>query len=103
MLHGNLVGYLLVSFTLFMIGLLTILLRRSFLLQFMGIELMLNAANIALLAFGQWRAEAVHASIYYLFIIGIAACEAAVGLALIVELYRLKSSTDSDQQSSLRN
>jgi len=52
---GGLQGYLLVGFLLFVIGLMTVLLRRSFLLQFMGIELMLNAINIILLAFGKWQ------------------------------------------------
>lgn len=54
---GGLQGYLLVGFLLFVIGLMTVLLRRSFLLQFMGIELMLNAINIILLAFGKWQGE----------------------------------------------
>ena len=96
-------GYLLVGFLLFVIGLMTVLLRRSFLLQFMGIELMLNAINIILLAFGKWQGGAPTASIVYLFIIGVAACEAAIGLALIVELYRLKNTTDADQHSTLRH
>ncbi|MFM1773896.1 MAG: NADH-quinone oxidoreductase subunit NuoK [Holophagaceae bacterium] len=100
---GGLQGYLLVGFLLFVIGLMTVLLRRSFLLQFMGIELMLNAINIILLAFGKWQGGAPTASIFYLFIIGVAACEAAIGLALIVELYRLKNTTDADQHSTLRH
>lgn len=57
---GGLQGYLLVGFLLFVIGLMTVLLRRSFLLQFMGIELMLNAINIILLAFGKWQRGSPH-------------------------------------------
>ena len=95
LLHGSLQLYVLVALLLFVIGLATVLLRRTLLMQFMGIELMLNAANLALLAFSRYRGGDVQGTVFYLFIIGAAACEAAVGLALVVTLHRLPRSTDS--------
>jgi NADH-quinone oxidoreductase subunit K len=71
-------------------------------MQFMGVELMLNAANVALLAFARFRNGDVQATTFYLFIIAVAACEAAVGLALIVGIHRHRKTTDSDRADSLR-
>ena len=102
LLHGSLQLYVLVALLLFVIGLATVLLRRTMLLQFMGIELMLNAANVALLAFARYRGGDVQGTAFYLFIIGVAACEAAVGLALVVALHRLRGSTDSDRADLLK-
>lgn len=102
LLHGSLQGYILVALLLFVIGLATVLIRRSLLIQFMGIELMLNAANVALLAFARYRGGDVQGTVFYLFIIAVAACEAAVGLALVVALYRHRRTTDSDSASALR-
>jgi len=101
-LCGGLAGYILVALLLFVIGLATILTRRSLLIQLMGMELMLNAANVALLAFGRFRGGGAEATAFYLFIIAVAACEAAVGLALVVALYRQRGTTDSDRADSLR-
>ncbi|WP_005031619.1 NADH-quinone oxidoreductase subunit NuoK [Holophaga foetida] len=102
LLHGSLQGYILVALLLFVIGLATVLIRRSLLIQFMGIELMLNAANVALLAFARYRGGDVQGTVFYLFIIAVAACEAAVGLALVVALYRHRRTTDSDRADALR-
>ncbi|HNX93898.1 MAG TPA: NADH-quinone oxidoreductase subunit NuoK [Holophaga sp.] len=101
-LTGNLAGYILVALLLFVIGLGTVLTRRSLIIQFMGVELMLNAANVALLAFGRFRQQAAEATTFYLFILAVAACEAAVGLALVVALFRLRGTTDSDRADSMR-
>jgi NADH-quinone oxidoreductase subunit K len=101
-LQGNLQGYILVALLLFIIGLLTVLLRRTLLIQFMGVELMLNAANVALLAFARHRGGDVQGTVFYLFIIAVAACEAAVGLALVVGLFRHRQSTDSDRADALK-
>lgn len=100
--HGNLAAYLLVGLLLFVIGLATVLVRRTFLLQFMGIELMLNAANLVLLAFARTRGGDVQGTVFYLFIIGVAACEAAVGLALVIALHRHRGTTDADRADSLK-
>jgi NADH-quinone oxidoreductase subunit K len=102
LLSGGLHGYLAVAFLLFAIGLATVLLRRTLLMQFMGIELMLNAANVALLAFARWRGGDVSGTVFYLFIIGVAACEAAIGLALVIGLHRMRETTDADRASSLK-
>lgn len=102
LLHGTLHAYLWVAFLLFIIGLSVVLLRRSLLVQFMGVELMLNAANVALLAFARWRGGDAEASSFYLFIIALAACEAAVGLALVVALHRHRQTTDSDLIDQLK-
>ncbi len=100
--QGSLQAYVLVALLLFVIGLATVLLRRTLLMQFMGIELMLNAANVALLAFARYRGGDVQGTVFYLFIIGVAACEAAIGLALVVTLHRLRGSTDSDRADLLK-
>ncbi|HJW72267.1 MAG TPA: NADH-quinone oxidoreductase subunit NuoK [Geothrix sp.] len=101
-LNGGLQGYLVVALLLFFLGLATVLLRRTLLLQFMGVELMLNAANVVLLAFARFRGGDAQAMVFYLFIIAVAACEAAVGLALIIGLYRHRDTTDSDRAASLK-
>lgn len=102
LLHGGIQGYLLVAFLLFAIGLYTVLSRRTVLVQFMGVELMLNAANVALLAFARLRGGDVQGTVFYLFIVAVAACEAAVGLALVVGLFRHRQTTDSDRADALK-
>ncbi|HLO66018.1 MAG TPA: NADH-quinone oxidoreductase subunit NuoK [Holophaga sp.] len=101
-LQGNLQGYLMVALLLFVIGLFIVLSRRTLLIQFMGVELMLNAANVALLAFARARGNDVQGTVFYLFIIAVAACEAAVGLGLVVGLFRLRQTTDSDRADALK-
>ena len=82
--------YLLLSALLFAIGLAGALTRRSAILVLIGIELMLNAANLNFIAF--WRygpnPQALTGIIFVIFSIGVAAAEAAVGLALIISIYR---------------
>ena len=102
LLHGSLQAHIFVALLLFVIGLATVLLRRSLLMQFMGVELMLNAANVALLAFARYRGGDVQGTAFYLFIIAVAACEAAVGLALVVALFRHRQTTDSDRADTLK-
>jgi NADH-quinone oxidoreductase subunit K len=102
MLQGSLQAYVLVAFLLFVIGLFIVLSRRSVLVQFMGVELMLNAANVALLAFARFRGGDAQGMVFYLFIIAVAACEAAVGLALVVGFFRHRQTTDSDRADALK-
>jgi NADH:ubiquinone oxidoreductase subunit K len=94
-----LTGCLLVSSVLFAVGLAGALTRRNTILVLVGIELMLNAANINFVAF--WRfgphPEAMTGMIFVLFAIGVAAAEAAVGLALILAVYRHAKTTDLSQ------
>ena len=91
-----LAGCLLVSSLLFSVGLAGALTRRSTILVLVGIELMLNAANLNFVAF--WRfgphPEALTGIVFVLFSIGVAAAEAAVGLALILAVYRHNRTTD---------
>lgn len=91
-----LAGCLLVSSLLFAVGLAGALTRRNSILMLVGIELMLNAANLNFVAF--WRfglhPEAMTGIVFVLFSIGIAAAEAAVGLALILAVYRHTHTTD---------
>lgn len=97
-------SYLLVSAILFAIGLAGALVRRNAILVLIGIELMLNAANLNFIAF--WRygphPEALTGVMFALFSIGVAAAEAAVGLALIIAVYRHFHTTDLDRIDSMR-
>lgn len=96
--------YLLVAALLFATGLAIALTRRNAILVLVGIELMLNAANLNFIAF--WRygphPEALTGMMFAIFSIGIAAAEAAVGLALIIAVYRHYKTTDLDQINSMR-
>lgn len=79
--------YLVVSTILFCLGLLGVIVRRNLLIIYMGLELMLNAANLALVAFSRFN-DNLDGQVFVFFIITVAAAEVAVGLALIVALYR---------------
>ncbi len=83
-------GYLLLSALLFAIGLAGALIRRNAIVVLIGIELMLNAANLNFIAFWRYgaRTEANIGVVFVLFAIGVAAAEAAVGLALIISIFR---------------
>jgi len=83
--------YLVVSVALFCLGLLGVLVRRNLLVIYMGLELMLNAANLALVAFSRFNNNP-DGQVFVFFIITVAAAEVAVGLALIVALYRKRQS-----------
>ena len=97
-------AYLLIAALLFSIGLAGALTRRNTILVLIGIELMLNAANLNFIAF--WRfgpnPEKVTGIIFALFSIGVAAAEAAVGLALIISIYRHYKTANVDQMDSLK-
>ena len=99
-----LASYLLVSALLFSTGLAGALTRRNAILVLVGIELMLNAANLNFIAF--WRygpnPEALTGIMFAIFAIGVAAAEAAVGLALIISIYRHYKTTNLDQIDSMR-
>jgi len=93
--------FILLSATLFTLGVLGVLVRRNALVVFMSIELMLNAANLALVAFAQAR-QSLGGQIIVFFVITVAAAEVAVGLALLVAIFRTKRTTDIDEISTLR-
>ena len=93
--------YIILSAILFTLGVVGVLTRRNSLIIFMSIELMLNAANLAFVAFS----SVIHSftgQIFVFFVIAVAAAEVAVGLALIVEIFKSKRSIDVDQMSSLK-
>ncbi|MDC4203687.1 MAG: NADH-quinone oxidoreductase subunit NuoK [Candidatus Manganitrophus sp.] len=93
--------YVIVSTVMFVIGLIGVLIRKNFLIILYAIELMLNAGNINLVAFSR-HFESVNGQIISLFIITIAAAEAAVGLAIIIVLFRKKATTNVDEISLLK-
>lgn len=93
--------YLALSIILFTIGTLGVLTRRNPIVIFMSIELMLNAANLVFIAFARTY-QNVGGQIFVFFVMTVAAAEVAVGLALIVAIFRLRSSIDIDQINTLK-
>ena len=96
--------YLLFSALLFAIGLAGALTRRNAIIVLLGIELMLNAANINFIAFWRFseRPEALAGVMFVIFAIAIAAAEAAVGLAIIISIFRHKKSVNLQDINLLR-
>ncbi|MGD8404117.1 MAG: NADH-quinone oxidoreductase subunit NuoK [Anaerolineales bacterium] len=93
--------YIALSAILFTIGALGVLIRRNALIIFMSVELMLNAANVAFVAFANTYGQ-LSGQIIVFFVIAVAAAEVAVGLALIVAIFKTKQSIDVDAMSSLK-
>jgi len=93
--------YLFVSALLLCIGLFGVVLRRSLLVIYMSLELMLNAANLALVAFSRFNNN-LDGQVMVFFIITVAAAEVAVGLALIVALYRKRQSAHVEDLASMK-
>jgi NADH-quinone oxidoreductase subunit K len=99
--------YLMVSGVLFVIGFAGVMLRRNVIIILMSLELMLNAANLSLVAFSRFRVGPTglpdyNAQVFVFFIITVAAAEVAVGLAILVALYRARQTTDVNDISSLK-
>ena len=93
--------YIFLSAILFAIGALGVLVRRNALIIFMSVELMLNSANLAMVAFSSVL-QSFSGQIFVFFVIAVAAAEVAVGLALIVEIFKSKRSIDVDQMNSMK-
>ena len=93
-------AYLMLSGTLFAVGLIGVIVRRNMITVLMCIELMLNAVNINLIAFS-YRLANLEGQIFAIFVICIAAGEAAVGLAIIIQLYRLRNTINVDEVRTL--
>ena len=89
-------AYILLSMVLFALGALGVLLRRNAIIVFMSVELMLNSANLALVAFSRLWGQA-DGQLFSFFVITVAASEVAVGLALIVAIFRTKQSINIDE------
>ncbi|MEO7299366.1 MAG: NADH-quinone oxidoreductase subunit NuoK [Verrucomicrobiota bacterium] len=93
--------FLIVSVLLFCLGLWGVIVRRNLLIMYMSLELMLNAANLALVAFSRFN-EKLDGQIMVFFIITVAAAEVAVGLALIVALYRKKQTAHVEDLATMK-
>jgi NADH-quinone oxidoreductase subunit K len=93
--------YLIVSALLFCLGVLGIVIRRNLLVMYMSLELMLNSANLALVGFSRFG-NTLNGQIMVFFIITVAAAEVAVGLALIVALYRKRQSAHVEDLTSMK-
>ena len=100
--------YLILSALIFCIGAVGVMVRRNALVLFMSIELMLNAVNLTLLAFSRYRSEAMeslqmdgHAMAF--FVIALAAAEAAVGLAIILVMFRHRKGVNVDEANVMRH
>ena len=93
--------YLALSFLLFVLGVVGVLVRRNLLTVLMSIELMLNAVNLNLVAFSRQLGD-LTGQVFTVFIIAVAAGEAAIGLAIIISLYRLKGSVNLDDASEMK-
>jgi NADH-quinone oxidoreductase subunit K len=93
--------YIALSAVLFLIGVVGVLIRRNAILIFMSVELMLNAANLAFVAFAR-HFDRLDGQIISFFVMTVAAAEVAVGLALIVTIFKTKHSIDVDEISSMK-
>ena len=93
--------YLVVSALLFCLGLLGVIVRRNLLVIYMSLELMLNAANLALVAFSRFNGR-LNGQVLFFFIITVAAAEVAVGLALIVALYRKRQTAHVEELTTMK-
>ena len=99
--------YLIVSGILFVIGFAGVMLRRNLIIIFMSLELMLNAANLSLVAFSRFHLQPdgvpdYNAQVFVFFIITVAAAEVAVGLAIIVALFRARQTTHVEDINTLK-
>jgi len=90
------------SVLLFSVGLMVVIMKRNAIMMLMGIELMLNAANINLIAFNQKTPNELDGQLFSLFVMVIAVCETAIGLAIILQVYRHYGSSIPDEINELK-
>lgn len=93
--------YLTLSAILFAIGVAGVLIRRNVIVMFLAIELMLNAVNLALVALGR-RIGSMDGQVIVFFVMTVAAAEAAVGLAIIISMFRNRETVNADELNLLR-
>ena len=98
---SSLSNYLIVSAILFMIGAGGVMFRKNVIVIFMCIELMLNAVNLTLIAFSQFKGDQ-SGQILVFFVMTVAAAEAAVGLAIVISVYRNKETVEIDKLNLLK-
>jgi NADH-quinone oxidoreductase subunit K len=97
----SLSSYLVLSAILFSIGVVGFLVRRNTIVIFMSIELMLNAANLAFVAFSRYL-NSMDGQVIVVFVMAVAAAEAAVGLAIILAMYRTKKTVNADEMNLMK-
>lgn len=90
-----------ISTLLFSVGLMVVIMKRNAIMMLMGIELMLNAANLNLIAFNQKIPNELDGQLFSLFVMVIAVCETAVGLAIILQVYRHYGTSAPDEINEL--
>ncbi len=105
--HPELAKFLIIGALLFVIGVAGVLVRRNIIVIFMSIELILNAANLNFIAFSRYlqatgNANAVSGQIFAVFVIVVAAAEAAIGLGIVIALYRNKETVSIDEINLLK-
>ena len=100
---GSLASYLVVSGILFLLGIATILVRRNALYVLMGVELILNAANLNFVAFGRFGGYGLDGQMFALFVVILAAAEAAIALAIVLRIFHDFGSIDITRTDSLRD
>ena len=94
--------YIMLSAALFTIGVVGVMVRRNIIIIFMSIELILNAVNINLIAFSQQLQNGI-GQVFAIFVIAVAAAEAAVGLGIILAFYRNKETVNIDEMNVMRS
>jgi len=94
--------YLVISAALFSLGMMGVLTRKNAVSVLMGVELILNSANINLVAFSRFSAGNLSGQVFAIFIIVVAAAEAAVGLAIVLSMYRIIKTINLDQADTLK-
>ncbi len=97
----SLYHYLVLSGILFTLGVIGFLLRRNVIIIFMSIELMLNAANLAFIAFSRFL-QSIDGQIIVIFVMAVAAAEAAVGLAIIMAVFRTRKTVNADELNLMK-
>ncbi|WP_022851201.1 NADH-quinone oxidoreductase subunit NuoK [Limisalsivibrio acetivorans] len=97
----TLAHYLVLSAIIFTIGMFGVMVRKNLIVMFMSLELMLNAVNINLAAFSNYLKD-MSGQIFIVFVMAVAAAEAAVGLALIISLFRNKQTVNADEINIMR-
>ncbi len=102
MLTLPLSSYLLLSAILFSIGMVGVLVRRNLIVLFMSIEIMLNASNLAFVAFARYSLD-YGGQLFAFLVIAVAAAEAGIGLAIIVNVFRHRRSVDIDAMTLMRH
>ncbi|GAB1535900.1 NADH-quinone oxidoreductase subunit NuoK [Geovibrio sp. ADMFC3] len=97
----TLAHYLILSAVIFALGMTGVLIRKNLIVMFMSLELMLNAVNINLAAFSNYLQD-MTGQIFIVFVMAVAAAEAAVGLALIISLFRNKQTINAEELNIMR-